>query len=862
MRRIVRFARPAISPLAGITPGTDVCFMSHAAVKAVLGPTNTGKTHLAIERLCAHSSGMMGFPLRLLAREVFDRVRAIKGDASVALITGEEKILPPQANWLICTAESMPVERDVAFVAIDEAQLGADPERGHVFTDRILNVRGREETMILGSATLAPLVRALVPEAEIINRPRFSNLSYVAPKKLSRLPPRSAIVAFSAEEVYGIAELIRRTRGGSAVVMGALSPRTRNAQVAMFESGEVDYLVATDAIGMGLNLDLGHVAFSSLSKFDGKRQRRLHTSEMAQIAGRAGRHQRDGSFGMLSGGPHHAEFTDVEIDRIENHRFAPLDHLYWREADPDFASIDALIASLEAPPDHPNLRPAPEAVDLAVLKRLAEEPGLRNMVRSRDSIARLWEVCGLPDFRHMGAEFHSRQVKVIFQYLESDSGQIPSDMIAAELARLDSIQGDITALTTRIAAVRTWAYASQRRDWLAEPGHWSGRARALEQRLSDALHDKLTQRFVDRRTTLLVRSMAADAAALDVRFADDGAITVEDEPLGRLEGFELRIDHAARLEDRKRLTAAVERQLPREVERRARLLIAAPDRDLVLVTRPGQPVSIGWKNAEIGRLARGRTLLTPAIALHPALAKLPADLRAELQQRIAHWLEHLLATRLAPLRALLALSNDSQIPGSIRAVAASLASATGLCARTALDASLEPLTPQERRRLRQAGIVIGALDVFHHGLLKPEATRLRLALLAIGRGQPMPPLPMPGLTLLDRPSPDLAAGARDAGYRDFGDQMVRVDLVERIARALHEQRDGKGAFVPDTQFAAQLGIGSATLTRIMRALGFFPADPATPGLWRWRGRQRQRQLPAAANPSFAALGRWTKGGGS
>ncbi len=850
------------SPLAGIIACTDVCFMTRTAVTAVLGPTNTGKTHLAIERLCAHSSGMMGFPLRLLAREVYDRVRAIKGDASVGLITGEEKILPANANWLICTVESMPVERDVAFVAIDEAQIGADPERGHVFTDRILNVRGREETMILGSATVAPLIRALVPEAEIIKRPRFSSLTYAGPKKLSRLPPRSAIVAFSAEEVYGIAEMIRRTRGGSAVVMGALSPRTRNAQVAMFESGEVDYLVATDAIGMGLNLDLGHVAFASLSKFDGKRQRRLLTSEMAQIAGRAGRHQRDGSFGVLAGGLRQPDFTEVEIDRIENHHFTPLVHLYWRNADPQFDSIDTLIGALEAPPDHPNLRPAPEAVDLAVLKRLAEDQTLRAMARHPAALSRLWEVCGLPDFRHMGAEFHARQVFSIFQYLVSDIGVIPSDIIAAELARLDTTKGDITALTTRISAARTWAYATQRRDWLAEPEHWADAARALEQKLSDALHEKLTQRFVDRRTTLLVRSMGADATALDVRFGEEGSITVEGEPLGRLDGFDMRIDHLARLEDRKRLTAAVERELPKEIARRAQILVGAPDRDFTLVTCAGLPVKIGWKNTSVATLVRGRALLSPALALHPALLKLPAELRAQILQRLVLWLDHLLDTRLAPLKSLLALSNDPHIPAAVRAVAASLASASGVFARSPIEASLDALTPQERRRLRQAGVVIGALDIFHHGLLKPEATRIRLALLAVHRGQPMPPLPMPGLTLLDQPSTDLAQSARDAGYRGFGEQMLRIDLVERIARALHDQRGRKPVFAPDTQIATQLGVGEATLAKILRALGFFPSGSASPELWRWRGRQRSRAAVSPTNSSFEALRQWTTRGAS
>jgi ATP-dependent RNA helicase SUPV3L1/SUV3 len=827
--------------------------MSGASVKAVLGPTNTGKTHLAIERLCAHSSGMMGFPLRLLAREVYDRVRSIKGDAAVALITGEEKILPQHAKWLICTVESMPVERDVAFVAIDEAQLGADPERGHVFTDRILNVRGREETMILGAATLAPLLRSLVPEAEIINRPRFSNLGYGGPKKLSRLPPRTAIVAFSAEEVYGIAEMIRRTRGGSAVVMGALSPRTRNAQVAMFESGDVDYLVATDAIGMGLNLDLGHVAFASLSKFDGKRQRRLYTSEMAQIAGRAGRHQRDGSFGVLAGGERQPDFTDVEIERIENHRFTALDHLYWRESNPDFSTMDALIASLEKAPELITLRPAPEAVDLAVLKRIHELAELHDLLKTPARIARLWEVCGLPDFRHMGAEFHSRQVMQIFRYLETGSGVIPAETIASELARLDTAQGDISALTGRIAAVRTWAYASQRPDWLTDADEWAERTRALEQRLSDALHEKLTQRFVDRRTTLLVRSMAADAAPLDVRFAENGAITVEDEPLGRLDGFVLRIDHSARLEDRKRLIAAVERRLPSEIERRAGLLVAGPEREFTLSTKAGEEIVILWKGASVATLRRGRTLLTPSILLHSALARLPSALRSQVQERLETWLKHCFETRLAPLNQFQRISKDPEMPAAIRAIVATLISTAGLCTRSILDTNLEALSPPDRRRLRQAGIVIGALDIFHHGLLKPEATRLRMALLAVNRNRAMPPLPMPGLTLLDRPAPELAASALEAGYRNFGTQMVRIDLVERIARGLHDQRSGKSNFVPDAKIATQLGIGQPTLARILRALGFKPAGPANPELWRWIGRHRRKQELSRPNGSFADL---------
>ena len=377
---------------------------SDSAIKAVLGPTNTGKTHLAIERLCAHSSGAIGFPLRLLAREVYDRVCAIKGAHRVALITGEERIEPPYARWRLCTAEAMAgVGRDLAFIALDEAQLSGDPERGHIFTDRLLHMRGREETMVLGAATLAPMVRRLMPGAEIVSRPRFSQLTHTGARKLSRIPKRSVIVAFSAAQVYAVAELLRRFRGGAAVVMGALSPQTRNAQVALYQSGEVDYLVATDAVGMGLNLDVDHVAFAGLSKFDGQRQRRLTTAEMAQIAGRAGRHQRDGTFGTLAGSGHDAEFSPEEIYAIEENRFAPLAALYWRNADLRFASLDGLIADLEMPPGEPGLIRAPEAVDLAVLKRLAQDPAIIDGSASSAQLQRFWQVCSLPDFAARGS---------------------------------------------------------------------------------------------------------------------------------------------------------------------------------------------------------------------------------------------------------------------------------------------------------------------------------------------------------------------------------------------------------------------------------------------------------------------------
>ncbi|MFM7029397.1 MAG: helicase-related protein [Chakrabartia sp.] len=828
-----------------------------AQLTAVLGPTNTGKTHLAVERLCAHSSGIMGFPLRLLAREVYDRVVRIKGEKQVGLITGEEKILPPDARWLLCTAESMPVERDVAFVALDEAQLGADLERGHVFTDRLLRARGREETMILGSESLTPMVRALAPDAEIISRPRFSQLSYAGPKKLSRLPPRTAIVAFSAEHVYAVAEMLRRTRGGAAVVMGALSPATRNAQVAMYQAGEVDYLVATDAIGMGLNMDVGHVAFASLTKFDGKKQRRLTLPEMAQIAGRAGRHQRDGSFGVLAGGPDSAEFSEQDIERIEEHRFSPMDHLLWRNTDLDFGSIDDLIGSLEVKPDSDVLRAAPEAIDLAVLKILANEAMVRDRARRPALVARLWSACGLPDFRKVGAEHHGRLVTQLFGFLSEGNGHIPADWLAKEITRLESIQGDVETVAARIAAVRTWAYVAHRADWLADPAHWAEKTRALELKLSDALHQKLTERFVDRRTSVLMRSIGADPALLDVEVDDEGSVRVEGELIGSLSGFRFTPDAAARGQDHKRLLAAAELRLPRELARRAARLADAPDQSFTLDTLPGAPVEVLWSGLALGRLRPGKGLLSPRFEPDAAIARLEPALRQQIVARVDRWVSTMIAQRLAPLQRAQRLAADPATPAALRGILAQLVDQAGVLARAGVDDALATLDRKDRPGLARLGLAIGTLDLFWPALLKPEPTRLRLALHAVRSGTAMPPVPLPGLGLLDKPAAELARGAQLAGFRRFGDQMLRIDLVEKIARTAHDARGKERLAEIDPALAISLGVGSATYARIMRALGFMPANADQPHHWRWRGRPRRAPAPVApVNAAFAALADW------
>ena len=819
-----------------------------ATVRAILGPTNTGKTYLAIERMCAHSSGVIGFPLRLLAREVYDRVVALKGAASVALLTGEERIVPATARYWLCTVESMPVAEEFAFCAIDEAQLGIDPERGHVFTDRLLRARGREETLILGSATLKPLVRQLIPHAEIVSRPRFSTLRYSGSAKLSRLPPRSAIVAFSAEQVYALAEMLRRFKGGAAVVMGALSPATRNAQVAMFQRGEVDYLVATDAVGMGLNMDVTHVAFAGLSKFDGRRERRLTISEMAQIAGRAGRHQRDGSFGTLGlGGESGPAFTDEEIAAIEEHRFRPLDHLYWRSAELDFTDVRSLIASLEERSDDPLLRSAPLAVDLAVLKLVAEDPAIaaRRGVFAR----RLWAACGLPDFRKVGPMHHSRMVRRIFSYI-GEGGHIAHDWFAAEVTRLDNVQGDIEVLADRLAGVRSWAYIAHRADWLADPAKWVERTGAVEARLSDALHDRLTQRFVDRRTAVLVRDIGARGAdALPVTVAADGEVSVGPEPIGHLAGFEFTVDPNARLADKRLLLAAAERRLGEELDRRARALAEAPDSEFALLTEAGTEVAVGWNGHRLARLAPGRSLTEPALRTARPLDRLSAPVRAALRARLERWLEALAARHLGDLARLGRASSDPIHSPTVRALTAMLADAGGTLPRKALAAPIGQLTKGDRAALFRLRVRLGALDAFLPALLKPEAQRWRAALIAVRSGGPMPRLPAPGAGVLDG-----SADPRGAvlAYRRLGAAWLRIDLADRLAAHAHKVRAAQGNDPVDRPLATSLGLDEPILAILMDQVGFRPEGDA----WKWRGQPRRPDdRPSAPRPgnAFAAL---------
>jgi ATP-dependent RNA helicase SUPV3L1/SUV3 len=833
---------------------------SDAPVRAILGPTNTGKTYLAIERMCGHSSGVIGFPLRLLAREVYDRVVAIKGEKQVALLTGEERIVPPTARYFLCTAESMPVtggdahhdselNREFAFAAIDEAQLGIDPERGHVFTDRMLRARGREETLILGSDTLRPVLRELLPDIEIVSRPRFSTLRYSGSVKLSRLPPRSAVVAFSAEQVYALAEMLRRFKGGAAVVMGALSPATRNAQVAMFQRGEVDYLVATDAIGMGLNMDVTHVAFAGLEKFDGRRDRRLTIPEMAQIAGRAGRHQKDGSFGTLGLTEDSGGFSEEEINAIEEHRFRPLDNIYWRNAELNFADVRTLIRSLEAKSDDPILRPAPEAIDLAVVKLLAQDPAIASQRGAQ--ARRLWAVCGLPDFRKVGPMHHARMVRRLFSYV-GEGGHVPHEWFAAEVARLDNMSGDIEALADRLAGIRSWAYIAHRADWLKEPAKWAERTREVEARLSDALHERLTQRFVDRRTAVLVRDIGARGSdALPVTVAADGEVSVGPEPIGHLSGFDFRVDPNARLADKRLLLAAAERRLGDELDRRAKALVEAEGHAFQLTVEDNGGLAVAWEGHILARLAPGRSLLEPALRTARALDRLSVPTRAALRERLERWLDAEIERHLPSLEKLAAAATDPSSSPGVRALAAMLADAGGVLPRKAALSAIAHLEQPDRQALHRLHVRLGPLDLFLPLLLKPAAQHWRAVLLAVKQGQTMPALPAPGAATLTADADPRGAAL---AYRRLGRTWIRIDLADRLASHARKVRSAGGDDPVDQSLATSIGLDDEALSRLMNEIGFTRSGEA----WKWRGRRPQRQDRRAASHAFAELAKLKK----
>jgi ATP-dependent RNA helicase SUPV3L1/SUV3 len=812
-------------------------------VLAVLGPTNTGKTHFAVERMLAHRSGLIGFPLRLLAREIYDRIVVQKGAALTALITGEERIQPPGARYFVATVEAMPSDLEVSFLAVDEIQLCADPERGHIFTDRLLHARGRDETMFLGADTIRPLLKLLVPETELVTRPRFSTLTYTAPAKVTRLPRRSAVVAFTAQDVYALAELVRRRRGGAAVVLGALSPRTRNAQVALYQAGEVDYLIATDAIGMGLNMDLRHVALADLDKFDGRERRPLHAHEIGQIAGRAGRHMQDGTFGTTQdvGG-----LDPKIVEAVETHSFPALRQLHWRNTDLDFGSLLALQDSLDAAPPLGCLARTSDALDHVSLKILARRGAIRERVTSRDGVRLLWSVCQIPDFRKTLTEAHLNLLDTVFENLALRD-RLPTDWVADQIARLERTDGDIDALITRLAHIRTWTYVAYRSDWLDSSSHWQERARAVEDKLSDALHERLTQRFIDRRTQALLKSLQSGAplAAIEA----DGAILVDGHPIGRIEGLRYELEPGREDAERRVLGAAARRVLGPEIQRRARALIAAPDdafaldsQGRILWPARGQP-------APIGRLLPGPTPLVPRVELL-LTDSLSGQAREAVRRRVARWLDAHLAAFTLPLRRLQAAGLD----GAGRGLCFLLVEGLGNVRTAEARALLKTLSPADRTRLGRLGVRFGVRQIYLPAMLKPRAIELRARLWATHRRATGLTAPPSGAVAFAADPAQPRGFAEAIGFEQLGSSCLRIDIVERLAARLRGlAREGPFALAPELM--AMTGLPGEQLGAVVMALGFEHDGERylrAPGRRRPSAPRRRGRAESSTSP-FAAL---------
>lgn len=780
---------------------------SPTRVAAILGPTNTGKTHYAIERMLAHRTGVIGLPLRLLAREVFDKVVAIKGPSVVALVTGEERIVPPRAAYWVCTVEAMPTSSGADFLAVDEIQLCGDPERGHVFTDRLLHARGLHETLFMGAGTMRNAIAELIPHCEFMHRERFSQLVYAGSKKISRMPGRSAIVGFSVENLYAIAELLRRQKGGAAVVTGALSPRTRNAQVELYQNGDVDVLVATDAIGMGLNLDIKHVAFSGLRKFDGRKMRELWPNELAQIAGRAGRHTQDGSFGVTGEAP---PLDEGLADAIMNHRFAPLRKLMWRNSTLEFGSAERLVASLEMRTDDEWLTRAREADDVQVLKTLMARPEIAQRLGDARAVKLLWDVCNIPDFRGISHGEHAELLGKIFEFLH-ETHRVPDDWLARQVKRIDRPEGDIDTLSKRLAYIRTWTYVAQRTGWVDDESHWRGATRAVEDRLSDALHNALTLRFVDRRTSVLLRRLK-QRESLVAEVNETGEVSVEGQVLGRIEGFRFRMDETATADEAKTLQSAAMAALRPEFHLRADRMYNAPDTEFDLTEQGG----LMWGDMAVGKLVKGAEALKPV-----AEAFVDADAGAEVVQKVQRRLQHFIDRRIAAqYEPLLAMSRDEAVTGLARGVAFQLLEGFGIVPRTEIADDIKALDQEARGLLRKHGVRFGQYTIFLPLLLKPAPTRLRVVLWGLSQDfDTFPDSPPPGLVTIPSVEGAPAGHATMIGYREAGTRAIRVDMLERLADMLRGENSRAG-FEANPDMLSISGLTLEQFSDLMGGLGY------------------------------------------
>ena len=774
---------------------------------AALGPTNTGKTYYAIERMLSYNSGIIGLPLRLLAREVYDRLVKLRSFTAVALVTGEERIVPENAKFWVCTTEAMPSEKSFEFVAIDEIQLCADMERGHIFTDRLLKMRGQYETVFLGSANFWGVISKLVPEAELKSRHRFSDLKFSGSKKISRMRPRSAIIGFSVENIYALAELVKRQKGGAAVVLGALSPRTRNKQVELYQNGDVEFLIATDAIGMGLNLDIDHVAFSTLYKFDGKKMRILYNSEVAQIAGRAGRYLRPGTFGITGNAD---VFSEDMIEAVENHKFKSISKIVWRNSDLNLDTIDCLIKSLDTKSDNSILVKGHEAVDLKSLKAINETETSISNLRDPSLIDLLWNICQIPDFRGISLGDHVGILVKVFHFLMA-GGTISNEWFGSQLKKIDRYDGDIDTISKRLAFVRTWTYVAQRNNWVDDPEYWRGESRRIEDGLSDALHDALTKRFVDRRTSVLIRRLK-QKEKLVAEVNKDGEVRIDGQFIGKLQGFRFLQDKSVNFEEQKALRSTSIAALESEFHLRSARLYNAPDTEIDFTEQGG----IMWGEHAIGKIGPGEDILHPKVQafVDPEAG---VEVREKVERRLKQYLDRKIETLFEPL---FSMKKDPQITGLSKGVAFLMIESLGIIPRVDISEELKELDQEARGLLRKHGVRFGQYSVFVPILLKPAVTRLRLVLWSIKKNfQEFPSPPEPGLVTVGVKNTELTGYFTKVGYYCSGDWALRIDMLERLADLLRKE-DSKNGFEATSDMLSISGMSHEQFASLMSGLGY------------------------------------------
>ncbi len=778
-------------------------------ITAVLGPTNTGKTYLAIETMLSFNSGMIGFPLRLLAREVYDKVIKKCDPSIVALITGEEKIIPANAKYFLCTVESMPIDKNLEFVAIDEIQMCNDHERGHIFTDRLLNLRGDRQTMFMGSHTMKNILSNLNEEIEFINKERFSKLTYTGHKKISRIERKTAIIAFSTEEVYAIAELLRRQKGGCAIVMGSLSPKTRNSQVSLYQSGDVDYLVATDAIGMGINMDLDNVYFSNLKKFDGKKLRRLSLSEIGQIAGRAGRYMNDGNFG-ITGEVQIINPDDIEL--IENHKFELINNIFWRNSELNFRSTKSLIDSLEEKPSKVWLRRINECEDEKVLKYLINNQNELEIKNSEENLKLLWECCQIPDFVKKSYGKHLEVVKKVFYFLSSKN-KIPNIYIKEQLKNLDKIQGNVDSISNRIANVRTWSYVANKSNWVENNDYWIERTKYIEDKLSDRLHEELTKTFIDKRASILAKGLKQDMS-FKTEIIDEKKVKINDQFIGNLNGLKLELDlKVDALEaDIKSLKKASRQSVMPEILKRIDQIL---NTKLIEIKKD---FKIYWNNSPIAQIQKGKDYLSPEIELIID-DMIEIKNRNKLKLYLDKWIKDKIENE---LESLIKLKNIRENNSQIRALAYILYESNGVIKRDKVKIIIDKLGQEERKILRSAGVKFGRYHVFLHKLFKPSSVSLRILLWKnfYQKFHKLDP-PVFGLNFLESNKNMRKDFMLLCGFENFDKFYVRIDILERLfLLILNSNKDNENEIKLLPEMMNLLGCNRENFVKLLKKMNY------------------------------------------